>query len=396
MPPLFVDARPSPMKRRHTARSTFLALFAVLLLAASMLAVPKLDGSQTPPGDYPGLGVQRLLDSAQKAGAQIVYPERYASATELLGHARIEMNEQLARHWGLRDFGPAQDLMDRAQKEAFSLSRDTSILQEGLLRRLDQALAAARNSLAHAEEMADVSQQASAVRSVLASASMQLQLAQAYRKAGQYRRALQVAADSRRKSALVSDRSSSTLARFQAPHNLSVWREWIRKAVGSSRGRGGTAFVVVKDKHLVEVYKAGRLRRSFPVDLGANFVSQKRYAGDRATPEGLYRIVRKKGPKSTKYNLALLLDYPNRDDRRRYADLRQRGALPPGAAIGGLIEIHGKGGRGYDWTDGCVAPDDKDMEIIYNEARVGTLVAIVGSDGDGPVAELLEKTERSR
>lgn len=385
-----------PKTPRHRFRASFMALIALVLLALSLIGLPKMDGSQTPTGDYQGRGVQRLLDSAQKAGAPVVFPDRYAAAVRLLGHARLEMNAQLARHWGMRDFTASQDLMDRAQREAFSLCVDTRTLQASLLHRLDLAITEARHSLAHAEEMADVSQQSAAVRAILASAGMQLQLAQAYRKTGRYEPGLLAAQDARRKSALVTDRSSSTLARFQSPPNLRVWREWIKKAVNSSRGRENTALVVVKDRHVVELYRNGRLHRSFPVDLGANFVNQKRFAGDRATPEGLYRIVKKKGPKSTRYHLALLLDYPNKDDRRRFQDMKRKGELPEKASIGGLIEIHGQGGRGYDWTDGCVAPDDKDMEIIYNEARIGSLVAIVGSDGDGPVAQLLQKTERNR
>ncbi len=384
------------MKRSHILRTTSLAFLGLLLLAVSLLVVPRLDDSQDPPDDYLGLSVQRMLESARKSGAPRLYPGRYASARELLEHARVEMNLQLARYWGFRDFSVAGDLMAHAQREAFSLCRTSTSLQRALKSQLDRAIVSARRSLNNADEMAEVSLQTASVRSVLASAAMDLQQAETYRRAGDYRRGIRAAKEARRKSGLVTERSNSTLARFSDPRNLGLWRRWIGEAVRSSRGPNRTAFVVVKDRHLLNVYRNGALWRSFPVDLGANFVSQKRYAGDRATPEGLYRITRKKGPKKTRYHLALLLDYPNPADRQRFDLLRGRGEIPRKAAIGGLIEIHGQGGRGYDWTDGCVAPDDKAMEIIYTVARVGNLVAIVGSDGGGPVAELLEKSERSR
>jgi len=66
-----------------------------------------------------------------------------------------------------------------------------------------------------------------------------------------------------------------------------------------------------------------------------------------------------------------------------------RGSLPASAKIGGLIEIHGNGGKGIDWTEGCVALTDKQMDVVYKIAKVGTPVTIVGS-----IIELKEIVER--
>ncbi len=55
------------------------------------------------------------------------------------------------------------------------------------------------------------------------------------------------------------------------------------------------------------------------------------------------------------------------------------GLLPQTAKIGGLIEIHGNGGKGIDWTEGCIALTDKEIELVYKKVRVGTPVTIVGS-----------------
>ena len=152
--------------------------------------------------------------------------------------------------------------------------------------------------------------------------------------------------------------------------------------------------MVVKEKHILQVYKAGRLSKVVPVDLGANSINQKSHSGDRTTPEGLYRITKKKGHGQSKYGLALLLDYPNAEDQRRFQVAKARGELTKRTRIGGLIEIHGEGGRGVDWTDGCIAPDNHGMETLFREASVGTMVAIVGSDGgDGPVRSALQRAE---
>jgi L,D-peptidoglycan transpeptidase YkuD (ErfK/YbiS/YcfS/YnhG family) len=56
-----------------------------------------------------------------------------------------------------------------------------------------------------------------------------------------------------------------------------------------------------------------------------------------------------------------------------------KGTLPRSAKIGGLIEIHGDGGRGVDWTEGCVALTDSEMDIVFKVAKEGTPVTIVGS-----------------
>jgi L,D-peptidoglycan transpeptidase YkuD (ErfK/YbiS/YcfS/YnhG family) len=55
------------------------------------------------------------------------------------------------------------------------------------------------------------------------------------------------------------------------------------------------------------------------------------------------------------------------------------GTVPRRAGIGSLIEIHGDGGQGRDWTDGCVALDNRDMDRVFARASVGTTVTIVGT-----------------
>jgi hypothetical protein len=78
-----------------------------------------------------------------------------------------------------------------------------------------------------------------------------------------------------------------------------------------------------------------------------------------------------------------MLDYPNERDKERFRKAVQRGEIARGASIGGLIEIHGEGGRGGDWTDGCVALTNNEMDDLFDRVSVGTLVTIVGYETDG-------------
>ena len=104
-------------------------------------------------------------------------------------------------------------------------------------------------------------------------------------------------------------------------------------------------------------------------------LADKRFAGDNATPEGRYTIIRK--IPSSLYYKALLIDYPNAEDRVEFSQARRRGDLPASARIGGFIEIHGAGGRNYDWTNGCIAVSNSDMVDIWLMTARNTPIEIL-------------------
>jgi len=383
---------------RKTIRILIKPLLLVLVCAFAWLGLEalilRLDESQVPPSDGTGAGAQRILYAAGKAGAKDLWPRRLQACEDDLRRARFEVNLQLAAPWGTRDFSRSQRMSDEAQSGAFKLWRDAARHRSLTKIVAEQTIEAAADNLAEAEQVTAISAQEPYVRAKLAAATMNLQRARANWNDGRFDQALVCAQDSIKESGLAHRRSRQALARFDDPRHLDLWRSWIRQAIETSRMTGAASFVVVKEKHLLQVYKAGRLVRATPVDLGANSIYQKSHAGDRTTPEGLYRITKKKGHGQSKYGLALLLDYPNAEDRRRFASAKERGELTKRTGIGGLIEIHGEGGRGVDWTDGCIAPDNHDMEILFREAGVGTMVAIVGSDGgDGPIRSALRRKE---
>ena len=133
--------------------------------------------------------------------------------------------------------------------------------------------------------------------------------------------------------------------------------------------------VVKKGKRKLHLYRDCRLVKTFPIDLGENPKGPKLCQGDMRTPEGLYRVVEKKDRGQTKYYLALLLDYPNDQDRARYEGAVRKGTVSSAAGIGGLIEIHGEG-RGEDWTEGCVALYNHHMTELFSHIPEGTPVWI--------------------
>lgn len=115
--------------------------------------------------------------------------------------------------------------------------------------------------------------------------------------------------------------------------------------------------------------------RRFHIALGANPMGDKRRRGDERTPEGVYTLDFK-NPNSDFYK-SIHISYPGPKDVRR---ARQAGVDP-----GGQIMIHGQknGFRTYasltqrfDWTRGCIAVTDRDMDIIWKLVPLGTTIEI--------------------
>ncbi|MGH9337889.1 MAG: L,D-transpeptidase family protein, partial [Vicinamibacteria bacterium] len=167
--------------------------------------------------------------------------------------------------------------------------------------------------------------------------------------------------------------------RLGDPANLRTWRKWVEAGIKESRRTGRPALVVDKRAHLAVLWIKGKPARWFDIELGYNGLERKLQQGDGATPEGLYRVVRRKGRGETKYYKALLLDYPNHEDRRRFREAKKNGGVQKGSSIGNLIEVHGDGGRGTNWTDGCVAVTNEDMDYLFQKLVVGSAVVIVGT-----------------
>ncbi len=139
--------------------------------------------------------------------------------------------------------------------------------------------------------------------------------------------------------------------------------------------------VVNKTKFVLYVMYKRRMIRSYKAVFGPKPQDNKKMAGDRATPEGWFKI-QNKNPNS-KYDRFMLIDYPNDSAKARFAALKAKGAIPPTATIGSDVGIHGiwKGGddmieMGVCWTDGCVALKNKDIEELYTLVGVGTRVLI--------------------
>jgi len=361
------------------------------LAAFLFLVRPVLLGRHHPPAAV-SLEAKTSLSRAREAGASRFAPDLLAAAESANLAALRESHRMEDRFVSFRDFriavvlfGSARDLADSAYAAASRTDRErrdrtAAVLTEARLV-LDQAeecrpaaSRAAKRRLAHAQALA-------------AEAESRVKQDEQERAAGLAHAAIDEASR-------VCEDAASLAGRFVNEESVRSWRAWIAATVEESRRTGGRAVLVVKERNELTVYAAGKPVKTYPVDLGANRLQRKLMMGDRATPEGRYRITRKKGGGDTVYHRALLLDYPNQGDRDRLAAAIHDGRVPKSAKLGGLIEIHGEGGRGSDWTLGCIALENVDMDDLFARVAVGTPVTIVGGTGEnGRFSELARKLE---
>ena len=139
------------------------------------------------------------------------------------------------------------------------------------------------------------------------------------------------------------------------------------------RSYGGpevTKIIVFKSARAMHLMHGKTVLKSYRIDLGFQPEGDKKVSGDGKTPEGLYYIDRR-NPKS-QFHLSLGISYPNDTDRERAQKL--------GKSPGGDIFIHGRGNPvAYlmrDWTWGCIAVTNDEMEEIYSMVGKGTPIAI--------------------
>ncbi|SMR83346.1 L,D-transpeptidase catalytic domain [Aliiroseovarius halocynthiae] len=131
--------------------------------------------------------------------------------------------------------------------------------------------------------------------------------------------------------------------------------------------------VVAKAARTMTVFQGGTPVRTYQIALGFAPDGDKEQEGDGRTPEGTFKIDRRNGKSA--FHLSLGLDYPRPEDIAR---ARQAGVSP-----GGDIFIHGQpNGMGQfgtikrDWTAGCIAVSDVEIEELWSITPIGTEVEI--------------------
>ena len=318
---------------------------------------------------------QRQLENLRAAGASVYAPQEFQTYIDEISAARLLYDQELIRFPMLRDYSRAaaafqsgllkgaylaRRLEDMKKEESAEISsrRDLLANRLTLLRNLSMSLPDRR--LAQARLM---------------TADMMIGQVLPHLEQGQNDDALKYLARAEQLTKEAITQVNDVAGRFADEKQIKAWRRMADRAIDESRNKGTDLLVVSKTERQLTHYKRGKVVRRYDAGLGMKFLNDKLYSGDKATPEGSYRVIRK--VPDSKYFRALLIDYPNEDDRRRFTEARRLGQVPAKAGIGSLIEIHG--GSRNSLTDGCVALDNRDMERLYEEIEPGTPVIIVGT-----------------
>jgi len=149
-----------------------------------------------------------------------------------------------------------------------------------------------------------------------------------------------------------------------------------QKAFADALQKGSVDWILIEKKaRRLMLLSKGEVIKTYKIALGGNPIGPKERQGDNKTPEGTYVIYSRN--KNSRYHQSLAISYPNERDKQRAKEL--------GVSPGSDIMIHGiKNGFSWvgdahtevDWTQGCIAVTDEEIEEICKVAPNGTIVEI--------------------
>ncbi len=140
--------------------------------------------------------------------------------------------------------------------------------------------------------------------------------------------------------------------------DLDKFNFWIDFTLKESAKNKTNSIIIDKSTNLLYLIKNGKVDSKYNVEIGQREYLDKKRSLDMHTPEGMYIIQKKLPLGHTDWYKALLLNYPNKEDLLK-------------GKTGSAIEIHGKGSGkeigkgGFNWTWGCSAVSDADMDSIF-------------------------------
>jgi hypothetical protein len=353
-------------------RFRFILIAVVVVLFFSGLALLFL------PCQHPPLASLENAKSALKLTASqgaLRYAEQsYRLADELMQRGWLEVARQNGRLAPFRNYRVADSLLNLAVEKAYQAACEAQERACYLDSTARSERADLQNELLVWREALDGSLASFQAEPYWSLADMYLEMSKLLIDEGEYEEARQTV-EKGKESLRQLGQILFEYANDEA-EKISLWRRWVQETVAESRKKGTYAVIVDKSAHKTYLAQSGKLVHTYDCELGYNSARHKLFAGDGATPEGKYQVIAVKS-RGSKYYKALLLNYPNQLDRKRFEENKRKGIISSHAQIGGFIEIHGEGGKNKDWTEGCVALTNSEMDHLMQHVTVGTPVTIV-------------------
>lgn len=361
------------MKRKYVSRFFYLLLFSALL--AGGFVVYKYLTILTPEKE-----IKHAIESlamAKKSEANLFAADKFKEATAAFNEAMNEWQVQNKKIFLYRDYVKtiafAKKSIDLsreatldASSEMDSTNEKSKYSLEDLLSKTDRFEKYYKNLPLQKSTFDNFSK-----------ARLKYQEASDNFRENRSYEALKLAGEGER---LINNASSKAKKLLEDYYNdYPLWRKNAELARHLS-SRGQIVILINKLEATCTVLKSGKSLEVFSAEFGKNWTGDKIRKGDKATPEGVYKVIKKKSGAKTKYYKSLLLNYPNNEDKARFSSLVKKGVIPKNSKIGNLIEIHGEGGKGVFWTDGCIALSNSDMDKVFSLCKVSTPVIIIGSE----------------
>jgi hypothetical protein len=318
-----------------------------------------------------------ILSEAEKNQADTYSKKLFTEAKVFYDSAMVNWHKENKRFIFFRHYDRVVMFADLCVKKA-NLAGDNSISTSSNLKiKLKEKIQTLDALVGQLDELFNTYPLTTEIRNRISKGKILLKEAEIVYNKGQYLQANRKLTDSEYLLTESYDYASANLKNYFKSY--SVWKKWVDRTLFDSRKNHDYSIIIDKFSRKCFIYLGGSVKYEFEAELGKNWVGDKRTRGDLATPEGMYKITKKFDAGKSKYYKALLLDYPNDEDKEKFRAEIAHGSLPASAKIGGLIEIHGNGGKGIDWTEGCIALTDKEMDVVFKIVKVGTPVTIIGS-----------------
>ncbi|MBK7628504.1 MAG: L,D-transpeptidase family protein [Bacteroidales bacterium] len=351
-------------------------LFSGIAVSVPLIVILLIRLTPKPPAEEVEYA-REALSQAGKDRADTYSKKLYNEAKAFYDSAMVNWQRQNTRFIYFRDYDRvlmfARQSIEKAEKAGENSISSTSSLKI----RVKQKIDILNELVSEINELFTTYPLTAETRNRISQGKMLLKEAEIIYRKGQYLQANRKITDS--EYLLTNSYENATTNLKDYFKSYPTWKNWVTRTINDSKKNRDYSIIIDKFSRKCYIYQNGVKKLEFTAELGKNWVGDKRVKGDKATPEGMYKVTKKIDGRSTKYYKALLIDYPNDEDKENFRKEIARGSLPASAKIGNLIEIHGNGGKGIDWTDGCIALTDKEMDSVFRIAKVGTPVTIVGS-----------------
>ena len=320
---------------------------------------------------------QQILSKAKRANADVYAPEYYGAADRRYKSALIEWKIQNERIFFRRNFAKAKELILTATLKAEEANASSGANKNSLKMKYLQEVELLKHKLDNYHDVFIHLPLKVSVRKNYEFGKLSLEQGLNAFSSGDIMLATKKLNEGKIRISIADKEVNALLKEYFS--NFSKWQSWFAITIRLSAQTNGYVFIVDKIQHKGYLYYKGKLSKTYDVEFGRIWIGNKYFAGDKATPEGMYRVIKKKGNGDSKYHKAMLINYPNEEDYAMFNSKKRQGVISKNSRIGGLIEIHGEGGKGADWTSGCIALENSELDELFSHTAIGTPVTIVGS-----------------